>query len=1370
MSSPSKRRPPPKSAKRRPSPKSAKRPPSPKSAAARSAIGGAANTAGESFRSRVAARIAVYLLTQQALAPIAAAAVPTRLRLESTAEVDDIEVETTAGGRAWIQAKRSLDLSARPASPLGKAAAQLVRQFLREPSLDPSRDRLVIVYATGSRKIGCLSRVLRRFRHDGSLSRKQACVDNAERQAFDAFERLILAAWQAEDRGDRGADWIERRRLYSMIELWIVPEGPGGSVDVDPEGLLGRVLEDPLQAVLVADVLSAFMTTLAKDHRSVDRAGLCDALSEREVRLVLAEEVAGSRTRYLDGIQTQWRNHRPLGVLADHTVWASDVRSQDVFVSPCLRAGPNPEDAELRVDTLVARLRQRRLVAVLGDVGSGKSTLRLWCAHELAVDAGGVDAGIPVLLHARALQHRTSLRLVDLLPDEARVFERSRARWYLLVDGIDEVGGSIWPYLAELRRTNPSILGILATSRPSTPPDPALGFETLRIEPWSAADRESFLGKWDRSAPSAVQQIRAQLETGAGAELLQNPLSATAALLIASEGQTLCGRAAIFAATSELLFGHWRSSRPSCPLSWDVVRPALLELALESLRGGTLTAERIRRVFAARGTAAHMELQHETERHLGVLVRNGETYEFILRAVPEYLVGEALARGPVGGETFESVARTTWGHEVIRHALGLAAQRGDPSAYEPRLRFLAELAPAALCDPSALRAFTASLDASVDLSLQRAEVSPETQEVVARGAASLLLDETSIWIGDVVAEHVRRLARAGDDVWCRVLRILLDRVGASEADPAAWYTGAGLTVEDWRLALLHREPSVRSIAVDRLAEHLDREDVRAALWTMIFDEAHDFENAPPAVRAALAWRRVPRQPGTANQIAFLRRVVGGAGQLTAGAAALALLPGEAPVAQLARALMSLSEAIRLPRSIVEDLRAAPGGAAALAAEWPRWTERVDAEVHRRCYDAPLEDLVTPPPSRQVRHRIVTACGPGLASLSDEALGQLGALVPSTVAAELIRSGHPDRAMGLRLHDIPLQHQRDLGELLIGSDAARGRLIDAWRECTHGGLYPGIALEPLIELGGDEAARAAQVYAAWLGSSPYAWGIYSYAAREAVIRNPIILPAARTLAGEVIRRVIVRAPDGTRLAPTSAGRVLRNIASAWLDDEAILEGVWSLLADGMPDSLRAVLMATHNLELSEQRLEDLSGRVQRALQAACSAGGGPDDWDLSRVELEIDWVDQRHLVERAAPVLRELASCDDEIGWRAGAVLWPVLTAEERRDLAMQIAREAVEAAFVSMPEEYLRRFVQAAPESWAAAICVVIEAGRFRAETLGVDALRLLPRGLQLDVCAHLRQSGMAGLELPWRNSGQIGECARTADTVCRILYEIGDR
>jgi hypothetical protein len=78
-------------------------------------------------------------------------------------------------------------------------------------------------------------------------------------------------------------------------------------------------------------------------------------------------------------------------------------------------------------------------------------------------------------------EHHTSLDLNALLPDEVRALEGRRARWYLLVDGIDEVGGSIWSHLADLRRANSSIISILATSRPSTGLDPAEELEILRL-------------------------------------------------------------------------------------------------------------------------------------------------------------------------------------------------------------------------------------------------------------------------------------------------------------------------------------------------------------------------------------------------------------------------------------------------------------------------------------------------------------------------------------------------------------------------------------------------------------------------------------------------------------------------------------------------------------------------------------------------------------------------------------------------------------------------------------------------------------------------------------------------------------------------
>src|SRR4051812_17244438 len=95
--------------------------------ASRSSAGGAGNAGGESFRSDVAARIAVYALAQLPILDLMDGATPIRISLESPTEVDDIEVKTSEGGTWWIQAKRQVGLARGPEKPLGSAFDQFVR-------------------------------------------------------------------------------------------------------------------------------------------------------------------------------------------------------------------------------------------------------------------------------------------------------------------------------------------------------------------------------------------------------------------------------------------------------------------------------------------------------------------------------------------------------------------------------------------------------------------------------------------------------------------------------------------------------------------------------------------------------------------------------------------------------------------------------------------------------------------------------------------------------------------------------------------------------------------------------------------------------------------------------------------------------------------------------------------------------------------------------------------------------------------------------------------------------------------------------------------------------------------------------------------
>lgn len=1079
-----------------------------------------------------------------------------------------------------------------------------------------------------------------------------------------------------------------------------------------------------------------------------------------------------------DKLQRRWAAHRPLGLLSGRTTWSSALRSEDLFVPPRIRRRGAVVDAtvtrsghelhvesEDRAELVIDRLVSGSSIALVGNVGSGKSTLLMWCAAQLAGRSMPGQDAVPLLLHARDVRDHS---WADILKREFPTAHSSVAasRWYLLVDGVDEVGIAVWSSLARLRNEQPTIVGIVGASRSSVLPGDDDGFEVLELSPWSQTDLERFLVQWGRHDEAAVERVRTQLGGRPSIDLLSNPLTATAALLVATDGRALPqSRAGIIGCVVEMLFQAWRRERDGSSPTWADVRPALVELATRSLRGDTLSIEDLRRTLAARGYSAAIDLTDEIERQLGVLVRRDDRHvDFVLRTVAEYLVGEAARSEP--WDVLEQYSRTSWGHEVVRHAVGISADQSEPRHANELLQRLYKAGQSPLTNVSDLRVQLSAIDATADLSSLSGALAPDTIEMFGDVFTPLLLEEISTWVGAVIAERVRRVVQIGGAASSSLLSRTLMTFGPTQADPALWYSQADFTVEEWIGTLLHRDANVRAIAVDRLGKHLERQDVRHALLIAITDEGHDSGSAPPSVRAGLLWRTVPRGPDTRDAVRHLGTIVDSLGQFTAGAAALALLPTEAPVRDLARALMWLSHACYVPRSVVDELRAVAGGASAVDEVWPDWKNRVNDGLDRTLYGTLESGVVLPPPSAVVRNRVVHAFGPRLGELDLETFAVLRARVSMAAAKELVATGHVERALQRFAGDVPLDSQLSLGALLLSSQDARTQVLGLWPP-KEGRLYPGIALEPLIEIGDIDAAR---IYAEWLPDSPYHWGILLRAPMQAVLEHPLILPVARRLVLEVIDRAHVRQPDGSRLAVSAAAVVLWNFASAWRSDASLVERVWSIVETDQTEALRGLLVATDGVPLDSVHLEDLHARVRTSLEETCPVEGGPvDGLRAVRAEREVMWLEERGFAVRSKDLLQRVARLQHPAGWLALAALWPVLNERERVRASQSVARDAIDAPFVTLPTSHIERFVRVAPDYWCNELIRVIEGGGSLEGSIAARTLSLLPRALQLRVAQVLRDSRRLGLELPWRSAGEVARYARTADTARKILFELGE-
>src|SRR5689334_2333593 len=90
--------------------------------------GGAATQAGINYQNRVAAWVAVHVLAEKSAHPIGPASQATYVRFETGEPVDDVLVGTADNRHAFVQAKRTIELSVKTKSEFASVTDQFVRQ------------------------------------------------------------------------------------------------------------------------------------------------------------------------------------------------------------------------------------------------------------------------------------------------------------------------------------------------------------------------------------------------------------------------------------------------------------------------------------------------------------------------------------------------------------------------------------------------------------------------------------------------------------------------------------------------------------------------------------------------------------------------------------------------------------------------------------------------------------------------------------------------------------------------------------------------------------------------------------------------------------------------------------------------------------------------------------------------------------------------------------------------------------------------------------------------------------------------------------------------------------------------------------------
>lgn len=1013
------------------------------------------------------------------------------------------------------------------------------------------------------------------------------------------------------------------------------------------------------------------------------------------------------------------------------------------------------------------------VLMIEGEVGAGKTELLARAARALAQDT---TAGAPLPLWVDA-KHLASGGLTRAVADWSgwtepacrELLQRPHLEFAVFVDSLDECGASIPETIAMIQGALGSRLHRLVLATRSAQRRIVRDVQVARIAPWTVHAIDRFLARWASTDPEGVARIQRERRLGVLEDILATPLTATFCVLVArEEPMALRNRTRLFHAIVERIVSHWRKLRTrndALYRRWDALMPMLGRLALERLRdhASGLTIGLLRERLQEGSLDGVDDLLDDLTSSYGVLIRTSHGYDFALRWFAEYLAGRALR---AESADLNAAADRQWGFEPVRHAIAGASSARAPALIDSLLAD--EDADARLDAPAHLRRAQLAAVVAADLrdDLPQAAVDRMVPAIWRR-----LTDEGSAWITAEMARATRALARVGGPVWEQLERLLLAVLLDPRANVAGWYARQTTTQPAYWLDLLHhRDPKVRVVAIERLRPTIDDAEVRAALWSMLFDERdHD----PPALAAGSALRGAARDEQFSAMLPGLQRLLKDGSQIQSGAAALALHPDEGDLDQLALGLLGAHNAGGHVRHAVRDLVDAPGGSAALDRSiWRDWRTAGHAL-------APTEsepEGTGPPVTGYVRWDLLRAMAPALHRL------------PPTTLHELVHAYDYSHALSHELeqmdasilpsvidmmcdHFICLEKIESIVRLARQYPEIGRTLVARWRRIVDSGTnktacvrFPGQALAVLVEQGCDEAVDA---LVEWLPHSRLGqpkWANEGTPLAAAVFTHERVLAAAR--------QCLLGGHDLT---------LLRRLAPAWRE----LPEVWARLAAMLHDDRFTATQAWHAVAHACTHAilpEAFAATAAHLAEAFIAQHGAPahdlDEWH-SAAPTVLQFVEDHGLAPRLRPALERLAGllgeppCADIQPMAAALVISTVEPDEQVRLAEAMAQRYSEEPALLDrLTPASLAALLRPAPQLWKDRLLDPSQVFDAAALVLGAGKrylrlLNALPARERGDVAMHLLER-RESLRLPWIQplDNPSGRYYRPSDLLWQIAFE----